>query len=97
LAGSFFSISFSPTGLIFAAHPQLFDKLSRVGLWKRLKIFIGYPGYFPETILSEAQCDGRFLLNARQQHRKNISIIWNLSNRCYGSASVGGCGGGQAK
>jgi hypothetical protein len=66
LAGSFFSISFSPTGLIFAAQPQLFDKLSRVGFWKRLKIFIGYPGYVPETLVSAAQGGGRFLLNARQ-------------------------------
>jgi hypothetical protein len=66
LAGSFFSISFSPTGLIFAAQPQLFDKLSRVGFWKRLKIFIGYPGYFPETLLSYTQGGARFLLDARQ-------------------------------
>jgi hypothetical protein len=57
---------FSPTGLIFAAQPQLFDKLSRVGFWKRLKIFIGYPGYVSEKLVSAAQSDGRFLLNARQ-------------------------------
>jgi hypothetical protein len=66
LAGSFFSISFSPTGLIFAAHPQVFDKLNRVGFWKRLKIFIGYPGNFPETFLPEVQADVRYFLNMRQ-------------------------------
>jgi hypothetical protein len=63
LAGSFFSSSFSPPGLIFAAHPQVFDRLNRVGFWKRLKIFIGYPGCFPETIVSAAQGGSRFFLN----------------------------------
>jgi hypothetical protein len=66
LPGSFFSISFSPTGLIFAAQPQLFDKPSKVGFWKRLKNFIGYPGYDPKTLGSPASSDGRFLLYAQQ-------------------------------
>jgi hypothetical protein len=54
LTGNFFSISFSPTGLIFAAHPQVFDKLNRVAFWKRLKMFIGYPDHLPETLVTEA-------------------------------------------
>jgi hypothetical protein len=29
-----------------------------------LKIFIGYPGYFPETLVSAAQGGGRFLLES---------------------------------
>jgi len=66
LTGSFFSSSFSPTGLIFAAQPQVFDKLNRVGFWKRLKMFIGYPGYLPETLVPETYGGGRFLLNAQQ-------------------------------
>jgi hypothetical protein len=62
VAGSFFSISSSPTGLIFAAQPQLFDKFSRVGFWKRLKIFIGCPGHVQETLESAAQSDDRLLI-----------------------------------
>jgi hypothetical protein len=66
LTGNFFSSSFSPTGLIFAAHPQVFDKLNRFGFWKRLKMFIGYPGYLPETLVPEAYGGGRFILSAQQ-------------------------------